>query len=131
MRSTQGARLNNSHHSRMASPPRTPINNPMKVACGRTTGSKNQPSHCSTTAITPGHKRSDFRGGAIAISVVAMIVRAYAPEGQFVQISGKIRVICGLLSVAQVDRARLRIEIDRLRALFAHPEARFLRTAKR
>jgi hypothetical protein len=39
--------------------------------------------------MMPGHKRSGFRGVEIAICVVAMLVRPYASELQFVQISGK------------------------------------------
>src|ERR1043165_4193187 len=158
MRSTQGARLNKSHQSMMASPPSTPASNPMKNAWGRIAGSKNQPIHCSRTATMPGHKRSGFRGLGSAISVVAMVsLRAGTMVcSKFWREAGVIvgAALCGrpffattysakgghggppynhprLLCVAEIDSAGLRIEVDRLRALFAHAETRFLRASER
>jgi hypothetical protein len=61
-RSTQGARLKNSHQTRIASAHTIAPSIAPMAASGATTGTTNQSSHCSTTATTPGHSRSGFRG---------------------------------------------------------------------
>ena len=59
-RSDQGARLKNSHHTTIVTPPRSSPIIPTAMAPGTTTGTTNLTSHCSTTATTPGHSRSGF-----------------------------------------------------------------------
>ena len=58
-RSTHGARLKNSHHTRttntQASPPIIAT-----IAVSRTTKGTSQSKHSATTATTPGHTRSGF-----------------------------------------------------------------------
>src|SRR5215207_9848559 len=83
-RSNQGARLKNSHHSAIANPHNTPISKPMAAVRGKRKGTTNHASHCSTTAITPGHSRSRFGGVGNAICSGVILVRAYARQGQFV-----------------------------------------------
>src|SRR5215467_3823909 len=59
-RSPHGARLKNNHHTRTANAhAAAPIIAPI-MASGSTTVTPNQISHCSATAITPGHTRSGF-----------------------------------------------------------------------
>ena len=67
-RSDQGARLKNSHHTTTANPPTNPAQHPDRaVAPGTTMGTTNLTSHSSTTATTPGHSRSGFRGAGAAV----------------------------------------------------------------
>src|SRR5712691_4269686 len=71
-RSAQGARLKNSHHTTIANPQASPPSIANMRASGATRGTTNQSSHCSTTATTPGHSRSGFRGGSSSVCAMAI-----------------------------------------------------------
>src|SRR5262245_52396587 len=59
-RSAHGARLKNNHHTRTTKEHASPLITTLIPASGTTAGTPYQISHCSATAITPGHSRSDF-----------------------------------------------------------------------
>src|SRR5215212_8187367 len=80
-RSIQGARLKNSHHSAITNPHNTPTSKPMAAVRGKRKGTTNHASHCSTTAITPGHNRSRFGGvGNAVCSGVIVVSRVSQPH---------------------------------------------------
>src|SRR5215475_494785 len=71
-RSTQGARLNSSHHTRTASAHTSaPITAPIR-ASGATIGKPNQSSHSRATATTPGHSRSGFLGAGSSVLLMGI-----------------------------------------------------------
>src|SRR5215216_6432092 len=71
-RSDQGARLKNSHHTTITRPAKTPPIIPYIEASGTKMGRTNQASHCNTTATTPGHSLSGFRGAGSSASLVVI-----------------------------------------------------------
>src|SRR5215208_8218572 len=73
-RSSQGARLKNSHHSAIANPHNTPTSKPLAAVRGKRKGTTNHASHCSTTAIKPGHNRSRFGGVGNAVCSGVIVV---------------------------------------------------------
>src|SRR5262245_66153204 len=71
-RSTQGARLSTSHHTRTANEHTSaPINTPIP-ASGATYEAPNQSSHCSATATTPGQSRIGFRGAGSTVLLMGI-----------------------------------------------------------
>src|SRR5882724_8623838 len=89
MRSNQGARLKNSHHTRTASPQTSPPIIPNIIVSGATKGMTNQTSHCRTTATTPGHSRKDFRGAG---SSILLVTAALACDSSMV-----VRIVISLI----------------------------------
>ena len=51
---------------------------------GKKIGTTNQPSHCSITKVTPGHRRSGFRGVEASVCALVMLVRLYVLNVVFV-----------------------------------------------
>src|SRR5215471_4905870 len=82
-RSTQGARLKNNHHTRTPNEHTSmPIITNIK-ASGATKRKLNPISHCSATAITPGHTRSGCR--EVDESIFSVVISRYTPlQGPFV-----------------------------------------------
>jgi len=60
--SSQTARLKNSHHTTMASVPRTPPMMAMAPTSGKIRGATNRIRHSSTATTTPGHNRRGLCG---------------------------------------------------------------------
>src|ERR1017187_9273158 len=79
-RSDHGARLRKTHQARTAKPPTSSPSIPKPSAPGTTAGTANLASHCSTTATTPGQRRSGFR--VAGSSVRAMVIVTPSGKGQ-------------------------------------------------
>jgi hypothetical protein len=87
-RSDQGARLKNTHHTRIANAPTTEPIIPKTVASGTTMGMTNLITHSRNAAATPGHSRSDFWGIGWSIWVRGM-GDCTLPTRRLFQISGR------------------------------------------
>ena len=69
MRSTHGARLKNSHHTRIITTPARAPSMPMSRVSGTASGRMNRITQITTAAATPGHSRIGFRVTEVLVCI--------------------------------------------------------------
>jgi hypothetical protein len=72
-RSSIGARLKKAHHTTIANAHKSPPRMANAKSSGMTMGTPNLTRHSSTTAATPGHSRSGFRGAGSPVCEMVIL----------------------------------------------------------